>query len=96
VVLPLWVAAVAGAQTATIYSSLPLRGPGRARAEDVVRAEQLALEEVDSRVVSVTVRFVSLDDATAAAGRWDPGQTSANALTAVRDESAGAAIRLAA
>jgi branched-chain amino acid transport system substrate-binding protein len=80
-------AAAAGAQTVTIYSSVPLGGPFRAQAEDVVRAEQLALEQVDSRVASVTVRFVSLNDATAAAGRWDPGQTSVNARTAVRDES---------
>ena len=91
-------AAAAGAQTVTIYSSLPLAGPVRTQAEDVARGERLALEEVGSRVGSVARRFVSLNDATTqprrpgcsraiCGGTWDAGQTSVNARKASLDRS---------
>ena len=43
----------------------------------MVNGEKLALEEAGGKVGKFTIKYVSLDDATAAAGKWDPGQTSA-------------------
>jgi len=51
----------------------------------VLDAEKLALEEAGHRVGRFTIDFVSLDDATSAAGKWDPGTTSSNARRAAHD-----------
>jgi branched-chain amino acid transport system substrate-binding protein len=77
-----------GGRTAlTIYSSLPLQGDSRPQSEDVVAGEKLALEEAGGKVGKYTIKYVSLDDATAAAGKWDPGQTSSDARKAAQDSS---------
>jgi branched-chain amino acid transport system substrate-binding protein len=76
-----------GRTALTIYSSLPLQGDSRPQSEDVVNGEKLALEEQGGKVGKFTVKYVSLDDATAAAGKWDPGQTSSNARKAAQDPS---------
>jgi len=75
-------------ETLTIYSSLPLQGDSRPQSEDVVRGEKLALEEVGGKAGNFKINYVSLDDATAAAGKWDAGQTSANARKVVGDDKA--------
>ena len=77
-----------GGGTLTIYSSLPLQGDSRPQSEDVVRGEKLALEEAGGKAGNFTINYVSLDDATAATGKWEPGQTSANARKAVGDDKA--------
>ncbi|MGZ4277494.1 MAG: branched-chain amino acid ABC transporter substrate-binding protein [Solirubrobacteraceae bacterium] len=76
-----------GRTTLTIYSSLPLQGDSRPQSESVVNGEKLALQEAGGKVGKFTIKYVSLDDATAAAGKWDPGQTSANARKAAQDSS---------
>jgi branched-chain amino acid transport system substrate-binding protein len=76
-----------GGNTATIYSSLPLQGDSRPQSEDVVRGMELALEQKGGKVGDITIKYVSLDDATAAAGKWEPGQVSANARKAVGDDT---------
>ncbi|MGZ4267827.1 MAG: branched-chain amino acid ABC transporter substrate-binding protein [Solirubrobacteraceae bacterium] len=76
-----------GRTTLTIYSSLPLQGDARPQSESVVNGEKLALQEAGGKVGKFTIKYVSLDDATAAAGKWDPGQTSANARKAAQDSS---------
>jgi branched-chain amino acid transport system substrate-binding protein len=73
--------------TLTIYSSLPLQGDSRPQSEDIVDGEKLALEDVGSKVGKFKIRYVSLDDATAAAGKWDPGATSSDARKAAQDKS---------
>jgi branched-chain amino acid transport system substrate-binding protein len=73
--------------TLTIYSSLPLQGPAEAQSEAVVNAEKLALAEVGGRVGRFTIKYVALDDATAAANGSDPGQTSVDARKAAQDAS---------
>jgi branched-chain amino acid transport system substrate-binding protein len=77
-----------GSDTLTIYSSLPLQGDSRPQSESVVNGEKLALEEAGGKVGKYTIKYVSLDDATAAAGKWEPGQVSANARKAAQDKSA--------
>ena len=76
-----------GSTSLTIYSSLPLQGDSRPQSTDVVNGEKLALEEAGGKVGKFTIKYVSLDDATAAAGKWDPGQTSADGRKAAQDAS---------
>jgi branched-chain amino acid transport system substrate-binding protein len=73
--------------TLTIYSSLPLQGDSRPQSESVVNGEKLALEEAGGKVGQFKITYKSLDDATAAAGKWEAGQTSANARKAAQDQS---------
>jgi branched-chain amino acid transport system substrate-binding protein len=77
----------AGRTTLTIYSSLPLQGDSRPQSESVVNGEKLALEEAGGKVGKFKITYKSLDDATAAAGKWEPGQTSADARKAAQDQS---------
>ena len=76
-----------GRTSLTIYSSLPLQGDSRPQSTDVVNGEKLALEEAGGKVGKFTIKYSSLDDATAAAGKWDPGQTSADGRKAAQDAS---------
>jgi len=76
-----------GSKSLTVYSSLPLQGDSRPQSESVVNGEKLALQESGGKAGKYTIKYVSLDDATAAAGKWDPGQTSANARKAAQDKS---------
>ena len=73
--------------TLTIYSSLPLQGTTRGNSLDVIKGERLALSQNNSKGGSCKVQYKSLDDSTAQAGQWDPGQTSANARKAAQDKS---------
>jgi len=76
-----------GGTSLTIYSSLPLQGDSRPQSESVVNGEKMALEEAGGKVGNFTIKYVSLDDATAAAGKWDPGQTSSDGRKAAQDKS---------
>lgn len=76
-----------GSTTLTIYSSLPLQGDSRPQSESVINGEKLALEEAGGKVGKFTIKYVSLDDSTASAGKWEPGKTSANARKAAQDDS---------
>src|SRR5215210_7423801 len=67
-----------GGGTLTIYSSLPLQGAARAQADATVKGAKLALEQAGGKVGDVTIKFKSLDDSTAQAAGWEPGQTAAN------------------
>ncbi|MEI6045513.1 MAG: branched-chain amino acid ABC transporter substrate-binding protein, partial [Chloroflexota bacterium] len=74
--------------TVRIYSSLPLTGSSRQQSLTLVNAMQLALDDFTGgtkKIGSLTVDFVSLDDATAAKGQWDADQEKANANKAVND-----------
>jgi branched-chain amino acid transport system substrate-binding protein len=81
-VLAVLVAAPARAET--IWSSGPLTGAGGSLGRDVRDAERLALAE--SGVSGITLRVV--DDATRAAGGWDPATTARNARRAAQDATA--------
>src|SRR4051794_26692903 len=76
-----------GSTTLTIYSSLPLQGDSRPQSQSVVNGEKLALEEAGGKVSKFKITYKSLDDSTAAAGKWEPGQTSADARKAAQDSS---------
>ena len=54
----------------------------------MVNGIKLALSKAHNKAGQWTVVYKSLDDSTAAAGKWDPGQTAANARAAASDPKA--------
>jgi len=64
--------------TVDIYSSLPLQGASTAQTDPMVNGIKLALAQAGGKAGQWKVNYQSLDDSTAAAGKWDPGQTAAN------------------
>jgi branched-chain amino acid transport system substrate-binding protein len=77
-----------GGGTLNVYSSLPLQGASRPQSEDVIRGIELALKQKGGKCGDFTINYESLDDATAAAGKWEAGQTSANARKVAQDDNA--------
>jgi branched-chain amino acid transport system substrate-binding protein len=75
-----------GSPTATIVSDLPLQGSSRGQQETVVNAITLALEERDYMAGDVQIEYISQDDATAQAGKWDEARCAENAQGAAQDE----------
>ena len=71
-----------------IYSSLPLQGASTSQTTPLVNGIKLALAEANNKAGQWTVNYQSLDDSTAAAGKWDPGQTAANARKVATDPKA--------
>ena len=76
-----------GSKSVTVYTSLPFDATDRQQSEDVVKGEKLALSQINNTVGPCKVAFQQLDDSTAQAGQWDPGQTSSNARKAAQDKS---------
>jgi len=74
--------------TVDIYSSLPLQGASSAQTGPLVNGIKLALSQAGGKAGKFTVNYSSLDDSTAAAGKWDPGQTAADARKAAADPKA--------
>jgi branched-chain amino acid transport system substrate-binding protein len=77
-----------GSNTVDIYSSLPLQGASSAQTLPMVNGIKLALSEAGGKAGQFTVNYQSLDDSTAAAGKWDPSQCAANARKAASDPKA--------
>jgi branched-chain amino acid transport system substrate-binding protein len=71
----------------TIYSSLPLQGANRPNSVATNNGAQLALAAAGGKIGKYTITFKQLDDSTAQAGKWDPGQTTSDAHTAVNDKT---------
>src|SRR5580700_804098 len=80
--------AAAGGNTVDIYSSLPMQGASNAQTIPLVNGIKLALSQVGGKAGQWTVNYQVLDDSTAAAGKWDPGQTEANARKVASDPKA--------
>jgi branched-chain amino acid transport system substrate-binding protein len=77
-----------GGKTVDVYSSLPLQGASTAQTDPMVNGMKLALSQAGNKAGGFTVNYQSLDDSTAAAGKWDPGQTAANARKVAADPKA--------
>jgi branched-chain amino acid transport system substrate-binding protein len=80
--------AAAGGNVVDVYSSLPMQGGSSAQTIPLVNGIKLALSEANNKAGQFTVNYKELDDSTAAAGKWDAGQTSANAKEAATDPKA--------
>jgi len=76
------------ANTVDIYSSLPMQGSSTAQTIPLVNGMRLALAQAGGKAGKWNVNYVELDDSTAAAGKWDPTQTAANARKASSDSKA--------
>src|SRR6185437_9636408 len=74
--------------TVDFYSSLPLKGASSSQTQPMVNGMKLALAQAGNKAGQWTVNYQSLDDSTAAAGKWYPGQTAANARKVATDPKA--------
>jgi branched-chain amino acid transport system substrate-binding protein len=77
-----------GSNTIDIYSSLPLQGASTAQTNPMVNGMKLALDQAGGKAGQWKVNYQSLDDSTAAAGKWDPSQCAANARKVASDPKA--------
>ncbi len=77
-----------GGKTVDIYSSLPMQGASSAQTIPLVNGIKLALSQAGAKAGPFTVNYSVLDDSTAAAGKWDPSQTAANARKVAADSKA--------
>ena len=77
-----------GKGTVDVYSSLPLQGASTAQTDPMVNGMKLALEQAGGKAGQWSVNYTSLDDSTAAAGKWDPAQCAANARKVAQDSKA--------
>ncbi len=75
--------------TVKIVSSLPMTGASLGQSQTIVNGIQQALDETESKACDgkITIQFEQYDDATAAAGKWEPAAVTANANKAVADKS---------
>ena len=80
--------ASASGNTVDIYSSLPMQGSSNVQTIPMVNGMKLALAQAGGKAGMFTVNFTALDDSTAAAGKWDPSQTAANARRVAADPKA--------
>ena len=78
----------ASGSTVDIYSSLPMQGSSSAQTIPLVNGIKLALSQAHNKAGKFTVKYTELDDSTAAAGKWDPTQTAADARQAATDPNA--------
>lgn len=81
-------ASTSGSNVIDVYSSLPMQGASTAQTIPMVNGIKLALSEAGGRAGKFTIHYTVLDDSTAAAGKWDPGQTAADARKAAADPRA--------
>ncbi len=79
----------ASGNTVKIVSSLPLTGPSLGQTQTIVNGIKQVLDENKSTACDgkIKIEYESLDDATAAAGKWDPAQETGNANKAVADNT---------
>ncbi len=78
----------ASGSTVDVYSSLPMQGASSAQTIPLVNGIKLALAQANGKAGQWTVNYQVLDDSTAAAAKWDPGQTAANARKVASDSKA--------
>ena len=65
-----------------------MQGASSAQTIPLVNGIKLALAQANNKAGQWTVNYQVLDDSTAAAGKWDPGQTAANARKVASDSKA--------
>ena len=77
-------------EPATVYASLPLRGPSGADGRDAADGARLALARAGGVAGEHEIRAEYLDDTegSPAAARWSPVKAAENARTATQDSSA--------
>lgn len=71
----------------TIFESVPLNGPSAPDGRAVLNGAQLALDQIGGRIGRYRISVHLLDDSTATAGGWNPGQTEVGARLAAADNT---------
>ncbi len=79
-------------KTVKIVSDLPLQGSDRVQTSQMVRAMEFILKQANNKAGDYTIEYESMDDATAAAGKWDEAKCAENARSDVDDDSIVAVI----
>jgi branched-chain amino acid transport system substrate-binding protein len=79
--------AAASGGTIKIVSSLPRTGSSKGQTDTIVNAINMRLEQDNFQACNgqFTLKYEDMDDATAAAGKWDPTQEANNANKAAAD-----------
>jgi branched-chain amino acid transport system substrate-binding protein len=82
------------ANTVKIASSLPMTGSALGQTQTIVNGIKQVLEENKNAACDgkIKIEYESYDDATAAAGKWEPAQVTSNANKAVADKNVVAVI----
>jgi branched-chain amino acid transport system substrate-binding protein len=77
-----------------IASSLPMTGSSLGQTQTIINSIQLALDQAKSSACDgkVKIGYQTYDDATAAAGKWDPAQVTSNSNKIVGDDKIVAVI----
>ena len=75
-----------GGETIKIVSSLPRTGSAQGQTDTIVNGIKLAIDDAGGKVGDFTIEYTDMDDATAAAGKWDGPAEAANARKAVADD----------
>jgi len=75
-----------------IASDMPLQGSSRTQTLQINDAARLVLEQAGWKAGDLNVAFQACDDATAQAGKWDPGKCGQNANAYAGNESLVAVI----
>ena len=70
-----------------IASDMVLQGSSRTQTLQIVEAIRQILDSAGWKAGAVNVGFQSCDDATAQAGKWDPGKCSQNANAYAENEA---------
>jgi branched-chain amino acid transport system substrate-binding protein len=75
--------------TLKIVSSLPMTGSSLGQTQTIVNGIKQVIEENNSTACDgkLKLEYEAMDDATAAAGKWDPAQETENANKAVADKN---------
>jgi branched-chain amino acid transport system substrate-binding protein len=91
---PIAVSSPSDPNTVKIVSMLPMTGSALGQAQTMVNGIKQALAETDSKACDgkIKIEYEVFDDATAAAGKWDPSQVTSNANKVAADGSVVAAI----
>lgn len=84
--LALFAALSARADTIKIVSSLPRTGSANAQSQSIVYGIKMAIEEVGGKIGDYTIAYEDWDDASPERGQWDPAIEAANAQKAVKDK----------
>ncbi|MDX2100705.1 MAG: branched-chain amino acid ABC transporter substrate-binding protein [Leptolyngbyaceae cyanobacterium bins.59] len=84
----------AAGNTVKIVSSLPMTGSSLGQTQTIVNGIKQVLEESNYGACTgkLKIEYEMMDDATAAAGKWDPAQVTSNANRAVSDPNVVAVI----
>jgi branched-chain amino acid transport system substrate-binding protein len=64
---------------------LPHTGSAKKQSDDIANGIRMAFEDADYKTGDFTIKYEPLDDATAAAAKWDPAMEAANARQAAND-----------